>query len=121
MTQPDRLTELAELLRAFNAERRWEQFHSPKNLAMALASEVGELVALFRWLPPEKCERDALDEASLARVQEEVGDSILLLLSLCERLRMDPVALGRAKLELNAVKYPVEKVRGKSEKPGTSR
>lgn len=117
MTRPDRLAELAELLRAFNAERRWEQFHSPKNLAMALASEVGELVALFRWLTPEQCERGALDEASLARVQEELGDSILLLLSLCERLRMDPVALGRAKLELNALKYPAEVARGRAEKP----
>lgn len=119
MTQPDRLTELTELLRAFNADRQWEQFHSPKNLAMSLASEVGELVAHFRWRTPEQCERDALDDTSLARVGEEVGDSILVLLTLCQRLRLDPIAVAREKLELNAVKYPVELTRGNAEKPLT--
>jgi NTP pyrophosphatase (non-canonical NTP hydrolase) len=114
------LTELIDRLRAFNAERQWEEFHSPKNLAMALASEVGELVALLRWRTPEQCEREALDEASLARIREEIGDALLVLLGLCERLRLDPVGLGKAKLELNAIKYPVKVTRGNSERPRTS-
>jgi NTP pyrophosphatase (non-canonical NTP hydrolase) len=121
MTPSDRLGELAARLRSFNAERQWEQFHSPKNLAMALVSEVGELAALFRWLTPEQCERGALDEASFASVKEEIGDTLLLLLSLSERLGVDPVALGLAKLQLNALKYPVETSRGRAEKPRDSK
>lgn len=113
----ERWTHLAQTLRTFNAERWWGAFHTPKNLAMALASEVGELCALFRWRTPEQSEPAALDEPTLQSVRDEVGDSLLILLTLCDRLKIDPVDAATAKLRANAAKYPVEAARGHAEKP----
>ena len=115
----DRWVELARRLREFNLEREWGEFHTPKNLAMALSSEVGELTALLRWRTAELSEASAMDEATLSAVRDEIGDALLILLTLCERLRIDPVDAARAKLGANAAKYPTESARGASSFPSS--
>ena len=111
------MVELARRLREFNLEREWGEFHTPKNLAMALSSEVGELTALFRWRTAEQSEASAMDDVTLRAVREEIGDSLLILLTLCERFRLDPVQVAAAKLDANALKYPAVRARGRPESP----
>ncbi len=110
----DRLEALRERLRAFVAERDWDQFHTPKNLAMALVAEAGELVEHFQWLTPEQSERLAPEVR--AEVALEIADVLLFLLRLCDRLDIDPVQAAHRKLALNAQKYPVHKARGSAVK-----
>ena len=108
------LEELRELLRAFTAERDWNQFHSPKNLAMALAGESGELLEVFQWLT--EGESRALTEAQRAAADAEIADVRLYLVRLADELGIDPAAAAKRKLGENARKYPVEKSRGRSTK-----
>jgi NTP pyrophosphatase (non-canonical NTP hydrolase) len=110
----DRLEALRERLRAFVAERDWDQFHTPKNLAMALVAEAGELVEHFQWLTPEQSERLAPEVRT--EVALEIADVLLFLLRLCDRLDIDPVQAAQQKLVLNAQKYPVHMARGKAAK-----
>ena len=114
MTQTDRLEQVRERLRAFVAERDWDQFHTPKNLAMALVAETGELVEHFQWLTPEQSAN--LPAEALAEVELEIADVLLLLLRLCDKLDVDPLAAAQKKLALNAEKYPVDKARGRATK-----
>ncbi len=114
MNDPHTLDALRGRLRAFVEERDWDQFHNPKNLAMALVVEAGELMEPFQWLTPEQCE--ALPEDTRAEVEMEVADVLLFLLRLCDRLGIDPVGAGFRKLELNERKYPVDKARGRATK-----
>jgi NTP pyrophosphatase (non-canonical NTP hydrolase) len=104
-------------LRQFVAERDWQQFHDPKNLAMLLASEAGELLAEYRWVPNDQADAASRDKERRARILSEVGDVGIALLLLCERIGADPVAAMRAKLEINRTRYPAELVRGKSDRP----
>jgi dCTP diphosphatase len=111
------LTELEHLrdaLRVFAAERDWDQFHSPKNLAMALSAEAGELLETFQWLTEEQSR--SLSPEALAAAGDEVADVLLYLIRLCDQLGIDPVAAAQRKLLANARKYPVEKARGNSKK-----
>jgi NTP pyrophosphatase (non-canonical NTP hydrolase) len=110
----DQLSELRTRLRRFVDERDWDQFHSPKNLSMALIAEAAELLEHFQWLTPE--ESLAVPEQTREEVAMEVADVLLFLLRLCDKLDIDPVQAGLRKLELNALKYPVEKARGRSTK-----
>ncbi|HTS55031.1 MAG TPA: nucleotide pyrophosphohydrolase [Burkholderiales bacterium] len=114
MTEIDRLKTLQAQLREFVTERDWDQFHTPKNLAMALVAEAGELVEHFQWLTPEQSAQ--LPDHTRSEVELELADVLLFLLRLCDKLGIDPVAAGERKLELNAAKYPVEKARGKATK-----
>lgn len=114
MTEIDRLATLQAQLRQFVDEREWDQFHTPKNLAMALVVEAGELVEHFQWLTPEQSMQ--LPNRTRAEVELEVADVLLFLLRLCDKLSIDPIAAGARKLELNAEKYPVEKARGSAAK-----
>ena len=114
MTDSDRLGTLQAQLREFVFERDWDQFHTPKNLAMALVAEAGELVEHFRWLTPEQSAQ--LPDHTRAEVELEVADVLLYLLRLCDKLEIDPIAAGAKNLELNAEKYPVEKARGRATK-----
>ena len=114
MTTADRFEDLHARIRAFVAERDWDQFHNPKNLAMALVAEAGELVEHFQWLTPEQA--DALSPETLAEVEHEIADVLIFLVELADRLKIDPLAAAERKLALNAQKYPVEKARGKSTK-----
>ena len=109
-------TVVAEL-RRFVAEREWAQFHDPKNLAMLLASEVGELVAEYRWVTGTAADAHSRAEASRARIADEIGDVGIALLLLCERTGIDLREAVAAKLAKNRARYPVEKSRGKAERP----
>ena len=111
---PDSLEHLRERLAAFAAERDWDQFHNPKNLAMALAGEAGELVEHFQWLTFD--EATNLAPATRDEVALECADVLLFLLRLADKLDIDLVTAAGKKLALNALKYPVEKSRGKATK-----
>jgi NTP pyrophosphatase (non-canonical NTP hydrolase) len=108
------LAELKARVRAFVAERDWERFHSPKNLAMALSVEASELVELFQWLSED--ESAALDDAQRRRVAEELADVLWFLVRLSDRLDIGLLEAAEQKLAANAKKYPAEKVRGQSRK-----
>ena len=108
------LEELKARVRAFVAERDWERFHSPKNLAMALSVEASELVELFQWLTEE--ESAALDDARRRRVAEELADVLWFLVRLSDRLDIDLLQAAGQKLATNAAKYPADRVRGQARK-----
>jgi NTP pyrophosphatase (non-canonical NTP hydrolase) len=108
------LEELRQRVRAFVAERDWERFHSPKNLAMALSVEASELVELFQWLTEE--ESGTLDPDRRQRVAEEMADVLWFLVRLSDRLGIDLLQAAEAKLAANAAKYPADLVRGQSKK-----
>lgn len=103
---------LIEEIREFNAERDWEQFHSPKNLAMALVVEAGEVAEIFQWLTEEESQDLAPEIAASAG--EELADAFIYLLNLADQLSIDLLVAAREKLKRNAEKYPAEIVRGKS-------
>ena len=113
----EQLQDLLAQLRQFVAERDWQQFHDPKNLAMLLASEAGELLAEYRWVSNDQADAVSREGDRRARILSEVGDVGIALLLLCERIGADPVATMRAKLEVNRTRYPADLVRGKSERP----
>jgi NTP pyrophosphatase (non-canonical NTP hydrolase) len=108
------MKKLIEDLREFAAERDWDQFHTPKNLAMALSVEVGELVEHFQWLTPEQS--NALPPRVLEQVRDEVGDVTIYLARLSDVLRIDPLDAARSKLERNRKRYPVDKAKGRATK-----
>ncbi len=110
----DPLLPLAQRLRQFAAERDWEQYHTPKNLAMALTGEAGELAAEFQWLTGDESRN--LDAEAMRRVQEEAGDVLLYLVRLADQLGFDLVEAAHRKIELNATRYPADKVRGSARK-----
>jgi dCTP diphosphatase len=108
------LDALAERLRQFAADRDWEQFHSPKNLAMALVGEAGELAAEFQWLTEEQSRSP--DDAQLARIRAECADVLNYLVRLADKLGIDLVAAAHDKIDENARRYPPDQVRGNSKK-----
>ncbi len=112
MTDPFR--DLRDALRAFAAERDWDPFHSPRNLATALAVEAAELLEPFQWLDDAQA-RD-LPPETRAAVEEEMADVLLYLVRLADKLDVDLEQAARAKMARNAEKYPVEKARGSSRK-----
>lgn len=108
---------LREDLRAFVHERDWEKFHDPKNLSMLLASEVGELVALLRWVDNAEADAYAAREPNRSRIAAEMADVTIALLLLADRLKLDLPRAVREKLETNRRNYPVDVARGNSERP----
>jgi dCTP diphosphatase len=108
------LEDLRSTIGVFIQERDWEQFHSPKNLAMALSVEVAEIVEHFQWLTEEQSQN--LPPEKLAEVKEEIGDVMIYLTELADKLGIDPVEAAEAKLEINKRKYPADLVRGKASK-----
>ncbi|GAA2386790.1 nucleotide pyrophosphohydrolase [Nonomuraea africana] len=108
------LERLAERLREFARARDWEQFHTPKNLAMALSGEVGELVAEFQWLTAE--ESANLDPETLARVRGELGDVLLYLVRLADAVGVDLSGAANAKLDENERRYDPTTYRGSARK-----
>src|ERR1700731_4493056 len=105
MTQPDPLVKLRDRLRRFATERDWDQFHSPKNLAIALSVEAAELLEHFQWLTAEQSARLTVEQVAL--VKQEMADVLLYLIRLADRMDVDLIAAALEKLELNAKKYPV--------------
>jgi NTP pyrophosphatase (non-canonical NTP hydrolase) len=108
------LERLRDALRQFARERDWDQFHSPKNLAMALSVEAAELLETFQWLTEEQSRR--LSAEAQAAASDEIADVLLYLLRLADQLGIDPIAAAQRKLGENAKKYPVEKSRGSAKK-----
>ena len=112
---PDATTTVAALrdaMRRFVAERDWEQFHSPKNLAMGLAVEAAELMEHFLWIDNETSRRVVNDPARLGEVADEMADVACYLLALSNTLQIDLSEAVVNKLAKNALKYPAEKYRG---------
>ncbi|WP_431482302.1 nucleotide pyrophosphohydrolase [Pseudomonas solani] len=110
------VTGLAAALKQFADDRNWEQFHSPKNLAMALSGEVGELTEIFQWMT-EEASRDAARNPDTAQaVREELADVLMYLVRLASVLGVDLNAAAQQKLQRNGEKYPVEKARDTSKK-----
>ena len=108
------LEQIKTRLREFAAERDWDQFHSPKNLAMALIVEAAELVEHFQWLTEEQSQ--TLPPKKLAEVEQEIADIQIYLIRLADKLGVDMEKAVNAKIELNEIKYPAEKVRGSAVK-----
>jgi len=116
---PSRLVDvdgLARALSAFARERNWEQFHSPKNLVMALTGEVGELSELFQWMTEADSRVACSDPQRAQAVGDELADVLLYLVRLADVLGVDLNAAAVHKLETNAANYPVAKARGSSKK-----
>ena len=105
-------------LRQFTAERDWAQFHDPKNLAMLLASEAGELVALLRWVPNGEADAFVRAAANRPAVEAEAADVAIALLLFCDRAGIDLARAAEAKIAANAAKYPVALSRGHARTPG---
>lgn len=113
-TPTDSLLALRELTRQFAAERDWQQFHTPKNLAMALTVEAAELAEHFQWL---QTGADAeLDDARRTGIRHELADVLLYLVQLADRSGVDLHAAALEKMALNAAKYPADQVRGDARK-----
>ena len=111
------LDDLTTALRRFAADRDWRQFHDPKNLAMLIASEAGELLAEYRWVRGEDADARSREPAPRARIAAEIGDVGIALLLLCDRIGLDLTAAIADKLAQNAARYPVEASRGHAERP----
>ncbi len=103
----EKMEKLQTALRTFAEERRWQQYHSPKNLAMALSVEVAELAEIFQWMTAE--ESRYVDDACKTHIAEEVGDVMIYLTMLADKFGLDPLSCAREKMILNADKYPVPK------------
>ncbi len=108
------MLELRDTLRKFVAERDWDQFHSPKNLAMALAVEAAELMEHFQWLT--EAESRALPPAKLEELRDEMADVLVYLVRLADKLDVDLLDAAAKKIAKNALKYPAAKVRGSMKK-----
>lgn len=101
------LSELQQTLRTFAAERNWEEFHTPKNLSMALMVEAAELMELFQWQTPQESRATRLNPTLQIRVGEELADVALYLLQLADQTGVDLDLAIADKLVKNARKYPV--------------
>ena len=110
----DSLNDLKKQLRDFAKEREWDQFHSPKNLVMALSGEVGELTEHFQWLT--EVQSTSLDKTTLSDVADEIADVQLYLIRLADKLGVDIIEASNRKIRHNGEKYPVHKAKGSAKK-----
>jgi len=114
LPQPDRLVKLRDELRQFAADRDWEQFHTPMNLAIALSVEASELLEHFQWLTPDQSQHLSAEKSSAIRL--EMADVLLYLIRLADRMEIDLAASAFDKIAINANKYPVALSKGSSKK-----
>jgi dCTP diphosphatase len=110
----DALAELRLQLRTFARDRDWEQFHTPKNLAMALAGEVGELLEIFQWLTPEQA-ASVMSSERADDVRDELADVLIYLVRLADVLDVDLAEVARRKVERNRERFPHDAVRGRAD------
>jgi dCTP diphosphatase len=108
------LEALKETVRAFARERDWEQFHTPKNLAMAMSVEAAEVVEIFQWLTDKQAQ--ALNKEEREHLSDELADTFVYLLKLADAYGIDLVEAARKKMVKNAKKYPVAKAKGSAKK-----
>ena len=106
--------QLRDRLRLFAAEREWQQFHTPKNLASALAVEAAELLEPFQWL--KSGESEELSAETQTAIRHEMADVLNYLVMLADRLQVDLIAAADEKIQLNAQKYPIQSARGSAQK-----
>jgi dCTP diphosphatase len=111
---PASIDGLRDVLRQFALDRDWNQFHSPKNLAIALSVEAAELLEHFQWM--SEAASTTLSAEQMAEVREEAADVLLYLIRLADKLGIDLLTAASEKIALNAKKYPVERARGSSKK-----
>jgi len=109
------IKEIQDKLAKFTEERDWDQFHSPKNLVMALTSEVGELNELFQWLTEEQSSMKD-DIVKVEEIRKEIADIFIYLLRLADKLDIDIEEAVREKIEINAKKYPIDLAKGNATK-----
>jgi NTP pyrophosphatase (non-canonical NTP hydrolase) len=115
----DRQFQLGKLqnhLREFAKDREWDQFHTPKNLSMALAVEASELMELFQWLKPEESISIMNDNETAQKVRDEIADIVVYTSRIADILEIDLEEAVWTKMEANAAKYPVDKSKGRSTK-----
>jgi NTP pyrophosphatase (non-canonical NTP hydrolase) len=110
------IDEIQARLADFAKERDWEQFHSPKNLSMALAGEAGELIEIFQWLTEEQSQQSSLTETQLSAATEELADILIYALRLADRLDINLQDAISKKIEKNALRYTVEAAKGSAAK-----
>lgn len=108
------IEQLRQKIRDFASERDWDQFHSPKNISMAMIVEAAELVEHFQWLTEEQSQ--SLPEGKLAEVENELADIFLYLIRIADKLDIDLLNAANNKIKINAEKYPADKVRGSAKK-----
>jgi dCTP diphosphatase len=108
------IDDLQRRIREFARERDWEQFHTPKNLAMALSGEVGELVEILQWLTPEEAAA-VMEGDRAADVEDELADILIYLLRLADVLDIDLLTAAGSKLVRNERRYPAPEVRGRAD------
>jgi dCTP diphosphatase len=114
------VAELRQTIEEFVAQREWQPFHSPKNLAMSLAIEAAELMEHFQWITIEEPRALARDDAKRALAGEELADVLAYVLAMANALQLDLAQTFREKLAKNAQKYPVELSRGRHERPSVT-
>ena len=107
---------LAMALRSFAAERDWDQFHTPKNLATSISVEAAELLELFQWSRGQKSWDEVADPSIRARVEDELADILLYIIRFADKAGIDLEAIAVRKVALNAEKYPPERFRGSDRK-----
>ena len=110
----DDFQDLKERLREFAEERDWDQFHSPKNLSMALIAEAAELIEHFQWLSQQ--ESAIIQGDKLEQVRMELADIQIYLIRIADKLNVDLLDAVEKKIEINEHKYPVDKVKGQHKK-----
>jgi len=108
------IEELKREVKEFIHARDWEQFHSPKNLAVGLSVEASELLEIYTWLTDEESKN--LDSEKLSMVKDEVGDILIYLIDFCSTMDLDPIECASQKLIKNAEKYPISKAKGNATK-----
>ena len=117
MTQTDEiksLESLRDVLRDFAKDRDWDQYHTPKNLSMALIAEAAELIEHFQWVKGEQSH--VLDDKTRSSVEEELADILIYLVRISDKLDIDLYAAVKRKIGINEMKYPADKVRGSAKK-----
>ena len=107
------IIQLSQHISDFIEERDWAQFHSPKNLAIALSVEASELLEIFTWLKSTDSE---FDDQKLTAIQDEVGDILIYLVDFCKHMDLDPLVCAFQKIKKNEKKYPIKKAKGVSTK-----
>jgi len=110
----DQLEQLRERLARFASERDWDQFHSPKNLSMALIAEIAELIEHFQWLSEEESKN--LDTETKEAVAMELADIFIFLIRVADKLDVDLADTAWKKIQINEARYPIDKVKGSAKR-----
>lgn len=110
------MDEIKRKIQKFASDRDWNQFHSPKNLIMALSSEVGELSDIFQWLTEEQSKKDNISEKNLELAKQEMADILIYLIRISDKLGVDLEKEVLNKIKLNEKKYPIDTSKGNAVK-----